>query len=180
MKRRDQQIPDERIEEELAAEIRRMIVADQAPPSPSPSYWPSLLVRTNQRIDEATSPKALTISWAARVAIPGVVAILTFFIGLRYFIPMQTQDAAPLKAVVMAMPDRAVDTLLSDPSWLGTSLSATDLGVDPFDMPKEQLAEYLISSASVRTVTEAFSDDQVTEVLTILGSRSSDLFPGAR
>jgi hypothetical protein len=180
MKRRDQQIPDERAEEELAAEIRRLTLGDKAPPSPSPSYWPRLLVRTNQRIDEATSPKALTLSWAARVAIPGVVAILSFFIGLRYFMPVQTQDATPLEAVVMAMPDRAVDTLLSDPSTLGTSLSAADLGVDPFDMPKEQLAEYLISSANVRTVTEAFSDDQVTEVLTILGSRSPDLFPGAR
>jgi len=157
-----------------------MVKGDPSPLPPSPSYWSTLLVRTNQRIDEATSPKALTISWAARVAIPGVVAILSFFIGLHYFIPMGAQNAAPLNAIVTALPERTLDTLLSDPSWLGSSLSAADLGVDPFEMPKEQLAEYMISSANVGTVSEAFSDDQVTEVLTILGSRSSGLFPGAR
>jgi hypothetical protein len=114
------------------------------------------------------------------VAIPGVVAILSFLVGLQYLVPMHVQEVSPLKAVVMSMGERAVDTLLSDPSRTGASLSLADLGVDPFAVPKEELAEYLIASANVGTVTESLNDEQITDVLTILGTRTSDLSPGAR
>jgi hypothetical protein len=171
---------DEGAAEDLVREIRQLSAGESGPPAPPPAYWQNLIVRMNQRIDVAISPRALTISWAARVAIPGVVAIVSFLVGLQYLVPMHGQDVSPLKAIVMSMPDRAVDTLLSDPSRTGASLSLADLGVDPFSMPKEDLAEYLIASANVRTVTETLNDDQITDVLTILGTRTSDLTPGAR
>lgn len=170
---------DEQAEEELAHEVRRLAAGEEQIPAPVTAYWQNLIVRINQRIDDATSPKALTISWAARVAIPGVVAILSFMIGIHYFVPMHPRDNAPLKAVVLAMPDRAVDTLLADPSRAGASLSLADLEVDPFAMPKEDLAEYMIASASMGTLTETLNDEQITDLLTILGTQTSDFSPGA-
>lgn len=171
---------DEGAADDLVREIRQLSAGESHPPALPPAYWQNLIVRTNQRIDKATSPRALTISWAARVAIPGVVAILSFLVGLQYLVPMHGHEVSPLKAVVMSMGDRAVDTLLSDPSRTGASFSLAELGVDPFAMPKEELAEYLIASANVGTVTETLNDEQITDVLTILGTRTSDLSPGAR
>jgi hypothetical protein len=179
MKLRHTTIPRDEQEEALSREIRRLTLEEGAPAAPPPAYWAHLLVRTNQGIDRATSPRALTISWAARVAVPGVLAILSFLVALRYFVPVNPESAAPLKALVLSMPERSVDTLLANPRWIGASLTAEDLEVEPPDPPKEELAEYLIASGRISSVTEALSSDQVTDVLTILGSRSSDLTPGA-
>ncbi len=161
---------DDREERRLEEEITRLSGSRAPSAPPSDTYWANLLVRTNRRIDEATSPKALTISRAARVAIPGVLAILSFLVGVRYFVPLRVQTAAPLKAVVLALPESAVDTILAHPYRVSTSLSVADLDVDPFPFQNEDLAEYLIASGSIPTVTETLNDDQVTEVLTILGS----------
>ena len=177
MKLRNTIRPDEFDEAGQAEALRRL--AGSAPPvSTRPdAYWHNLIIRTNSRIDEATSPKALTISWALRVALPGVLAIASFMIGLRYFVPNNRGGALPLQAVVLSMPDRAVDTLLADPSRLNAGLSIADLDVDPFDLPNEDLAEYLIASGSVSMVTESLNDDQVTEVLTVLGTHREGRIP---
>ncbi len=171
---------DDREERRLEEEIIRLSGSRTPSAPPSEAYWANLLVRTNQRIDEATSPTALTISWAARVAIPGVLAILSFLVGVRYFVPMRAQTAAPLKAVVLALPESAVDTILAHPYRISSSLSLADLDVDPFPIQNEDLAEYLIASGTIRSVTETLNDDQVTEVLTILGSEGVDHNAGAR
>jgi hypothetical protein len=163
-------------DEEAQVEALRQAAGSEAPVSARPeAYWQNLIIRTNSRIDEATSPKALTISWALRVALPGVLSITSFMIGLRYFVPTEGVNP-PLQAVVLAMPDGAVDTLLSDPSRLYAGLSAADFDVDPFDVPNEDLADYLISSGTVATVTESLNDEQVTDVLTVLGTRREDRF----
>src|SRR5512141_561288 len=62
-----------------------------APPI-SDAYWQNLIIRTNQRVDAAASAKAISISWAARVAIPGVVAIVSFLIALQYYVPVQIRQ----------------------------------------------------------------------------------------
>jgi hypothetical protein len=171
---------DDEEEGRLEEEVRRL-TADQPRCGSLPdSYWANLLVRSNQRIDEATSPRALTISWAARVAFPGVLALLSFLVGVRYFVPMKEDAAAPLKAVILSLSDKAVDTLLADPYRISQNLSLADLGVDPFPLEKEDLAEYLIAAGNVSFVTESLSDDEVTDVLTILGSKGSEPNSGAK
>jgi hypothetical protein len=171
---------DEQDERRLEEEVRRLSADEPSSGGPADPYWTNLLVRTNHRIDEATSPKALTISWAARVAVPGVLAILSFLVGVRYFIPLQPKTAAPLKAVVLSLSDSAVDTILGDPSRFSPNLSLAEMDVDPFALQKEDLAEYLIVAGNVRSVTETLNDDQVTDVLTILGSQNIERNPGAR
>lgn len=170
---------DERDELHLEEEIAGLIEGEAPSASPPDTYWANLPARINQRIDRATSPKALTISWAARVAIPGVLAILSFLVGVQYFVPLRTQTASPLRTVLLSLPESAVDTILAHPYRISHELSLEDLDVDPFSLQKEDLAEYLIASGSIPSFTETLSDDQVTDVLTILGSQGVDS-PGAR
>ena len=88
MKRRllESAVKDEQ-EQEAVEELRQAL--RQADLSlehlPSETYWSNLLVRTNERIDHATSGKAISLSWAARVALPGVITIVFFFVALRYY-----------------------------------------------------------------------------------------------
>lgn len=170
---------DDREERRLEEEILRL-TEGEAPLAPPPApYWANLPARINRRIDEATSPKALTISWAARVAIPGVLAILSFLVGVRYFVPMRNLSAAPLRSVVLSLPEGGVDTILAHPYRISGDLSLADLDVDPFPFQKEDLAEYLIASGSIPSVTETLDDEQVTDVLTILGSQGAGDNSGA-
>jgi hypothetical protein len=171
---------DDQEEQRAEEELRRLTAGDASPAGPADAYWANLLVRTNQRIDDATSPKALTISWAARVAIPGVLLILSFLVGMWYFVPLEPRTTTPLKAVVLSLPDSAVDTMLVDPSRISPGFSVAELEVDPFAVQNEDLAEYLIAAGNVRTVTETLSEDQVTDVLTILGSQNIERISGGR
>lgn len=163
---------DQSAEEELTREVRREAadLGEREPQGPPDAYWPNLLVRTNNRLDQATSGKALTISWAARVAIPGVVAVLSFLVGLRYFAPQHESHAPTLAAVVLSMPQPSVDTLVSSISEISPAVSVGDLGLDLLNPEKEEIAKYLIDSGSVTTLEESMSDQQVTAVLTTLGS----------
>ncbi|HMK38239.1 MAG TPA: hypothetical protein VK569_02785, partial [Bacteroidota bacterium] len=73
MKYRMEKIPlTAEAERELTSEIRQLAgsTGDGKAPGPSDAYWQNLVVKINARIDDATSAKALSISWAARVAIP--------------------------------------------------------------------------------------------------------------
>jgi hypothetical protein len=171
---------DDQEEQRAEEELRRLIAGETSSAGPPDTYWANLPVRTNQRIDEATSPKALTISWAARVAVPGVLLILSFLVGMWYFVPMEPRATTPLRAVVLSLPDSEVDTILVDPSRISPGLTLAEMDVDPFAVQKEDLAEYLIAAGNVRSVTETLSDDQVTDVLTILGSQNIERTSGGR
>ena len=157
-------------ERALADEIRGAAGPEQGGHSVSDAYWQNLIIRTNRRIDEVTSGKALSISCAARVAIPGVVAILCFYVGLHYYAP-DLKGSDSLTSVVLSLPGAEVDSLLADPSQLDATISVADLGENPFDIPKEQMAEYFIDHGRPSALLEAMTDDQVNEVLTTLGSR---------
>ena len=157
-------------EHALAESIRAASGGDPVQPPVPGAYWQNLIIRTNRRLDHATSGKALSISWAARVAIPGVVAILSFYIGLHYYAP-GLKGADTLTSVVLSLPEPAVDSLLADPSQIDASISVTDLVENLFDIPKEQMAEYFIDHGRASSLMEAMTDDQVNEVLSTLGAR---------
>jgi hypothetical protein len=160
--------------EELRQAVQRAgIPADQAP---SESYWSNLLVRSNERIDHVTSGKAISLSWAARVALPGVIAIIFFFVALHYYYePGQSGGTASLAAVVASLPEDVVDSLTVESTSSGLTLASTDLERAFMAPSDEQLVNYLITSGSVATALEAMDDEQVQEVLTTLGSQSVQL-----
>jgi hypothetical protein len=159
-------------EKELTESIHALLqrLSDAPPAGPPDAYWQNLILRTNARIDEATSGKAIMMSWFARVAVPGVVAILSFVVGLHYYAPESPNQRSSLTAVVLSLPGRTMDSLLLDPSQLASSLSVQDVGTDPFDLPKEQIADYFIETGKATSLLEGLTDQQVSDVLTILGT----------
>ena len=157
-------------DERRATEELRALIAQQAGDTPpADAYWSNQLVRSNQRIDAATSGRALSISWAARVAIPGIVAILSFFIGLKYYyVPDQPKHDGSLAAVVRSASDDVVDSLAS------RSLSVEELASispDLLDPTTEQLYEYFLTTGGTNSVLDGLSNDQVSDILGKLGSQ---------
>jgi hypothetical protein len=139
--------------------------------SPSHAYWSGLLVRTNRRIDEATSAKALSISWAARVAIPGVVAIVFFFIGLHYYAPDLRRDEASVSTIIEMLPEDAVDSILIQPGEIGTPLSA--IGTEIFEFSTDQISDYLLATGNARIAVSTLSDADVSDLLSALKARKN-------
>ncbi len=164
-------------EKELAAAIRTLATrpGEGGPASPPDTYWHNLMVRTNRGIDDATSPRALSISWAARVAIPGVVAVVCFLIGLHYYAPGEPDMRSAITQTILSLPPGIVDSLIADPSQLSESMSVADIGGDVFDVSHEQIAEYFLESGGPLTVMEAMPDIQAQEVLAVLAeNRTSE------
>jgi hypothetical protein len=138
---------------------------------PPEAYWQNQLVRLNRRIDDASSGRAISISWAARVAIPGVVAILSFMIGLSYYVPEKPRTDDALKAVVQSLPEEAVDSLLGDATRPDLSDVSVDLRAGLFDISSTEVADYMLATGEASTLLESLSDAQVDEVLARLGTR---------
>jgi hypothetical protein len=136
--------------------------------APSEAYWQNLIVRTNQRVDAATSGKALSISWAARVAIPGVVAIVSFFIALHYYMPVEKRQHSDLESIVLSLPNRVVDSLLTDSSLSEETLVAIAANENLFDVPSEQIGEYFIENGNASTAVEVLPDQQADQMLDVL------------
>jgi hypothetical protein len=160
-------------ERELEDSVRRLVarsgdVAHAA--SRPPAYWQNLIIRINARIDREESGKMLSIHWALRVAIPGVLAILSFVVGLHYYVPQKATSEESVSAVILSLPSRTVDSLLLNPSPLAASLSIAEVGGNMFDMTQEQIADYLIHQGSVQTLVESLSDQQLGYVMMELGA----------
>ncbi len=137
-------------------------------PPISQTYWQNLIVRTNRRVDAAASGKAISISWAARVAIPGVVAIVSFLIALRYYVPVQTHQHSDVESIVLALPDRAVDSLLTDVALPEETLVAVAANENLFDVPSEQIGEYLIANGNTTMLVELLPEQQANQMLDVL------------
>jgi hypothetical protein len=158
-------------ERELERAVRAMSGAEQEPPTAPPeAYWQNQIIRSNQRIDHATSGKALSINWAFRVAIPGVVAVLSFVIGLHYYVPEKPRQTESVSEVLLSLPTQAVDSLLAGNAAIDASVSVADVGADIFRFSQAQIADYLITRGAAETLMEGLSDQQVGDLVSALGS----------
>lgn len=176
--RRGQSDITERDEQQAVDELRALLAqpGNEGSPSPPDPYWSNLLIRTNQRIDEATSGKALSISWAARVAIPGVIAILSFFIGLHYYyVPDQPKRESSLTAVVLSSPDSAVDSLVSQGLHIEDMVRLASWHDGIFEPTNDQLSEYFLVTGNATEVLEVLSVEQVNDLLARLGARKNSI-----
>jgi len=164
---------DDAAEGELQESLREISGRDGARGEEVPDvYWQNLIVRTNRRIDEVSSGKAITISWSARVAIPGVVALLSFLIGLHYYTPELMERGEALADVIVALPHGAADSLFEDyPLSRSVALEVVEGGM--LDVSSDQMRGYFIEEGSVTSVLEALTDEQVSEVLMLLESSAS-------
>ena len=163
-------------ERDLAASLRGLAEAegDSAQPAASSPYWQNLIVRTNEQIDAATSTRALSISWAARVAIPGVVAIISFFVGLHYYVPQEPNLHSTITRLILELPAQTVDSLLTEPSQVSESMSIVDLNPDVFSAPADQIAEYLIENGGASSLVESIPDKQAEELLVALSTTAGE------
>ncbi len=176
IRKHNQQV-SEAEEREAADEVRRL-VSEQTnvePHVPSPSYFASLLVKTNETIDHVTSGKALSISWLARVAVPGVVAILFFSIGLHYYRPnLPESERHVIGDAVKALPQESLDSLLAG-STEEVVILAAHISENLFEVTNENLAEFYLSTGGSDGVLESLPEQQLGEVAVLLESRSINL-----
>jgi hypothetical protein len=164
----DSHLPgDEHIRDE-EERLRRLTSAIRQQPGSSDPYWQNLLVRTNQKIDEVSGVRALSISWALRVAIPGVVAIVFFLFGLHYYAPQRTEKETSIEAVVLSLPREAQDSLLTTLS-VEDRISAAASNDRLFEPTQEQIAEYMLDNGSTEVLVQTLTDSQFDELLNGLG-----------
>ncbi len=133
----------------------------------------NLLVRTNREIDRVSSGRAISLSWAARVAIPGVVAIIAFFTALHYYGTPTPQRPSTLTPLISGISDSGLDSLLAEPAVTDSSLVLAAAGDDLFSVPGDLAAEYLMSGDRTSVVLQTMSDKQIDEVMAILSSEKS-------
>ncbi len=164
-------------EQRETTEVRRLAAqhGDNGFNSPPDAYWGNTIVRTNNRIDRATSGKALSISWAARVAIPGVVAIISFLIGLHYYVPEPRKEDNSLTAIVGMLASDEIDSMNVVPPDVDVSLSVPNYHGDVFELSSADIADYFLASGGVSTLMETLPSGQVDDLLIQLGSQKSHL-----
>ena len=170
MKRKiDAQLPSEQDEQRAVEELRLHLGDSEKSSVDLPAtYWANMIVRTNQKIDSATSGKALSISWAARVAIPGVVALVFFFIGLHYYGPDLPVREGSVASLVNTLPAATVDSILVNPERLDANLSEENISGDIFQFSPDQISEYLVARGNVQTAVNAMSDSDMVALLAVL------------
>jgi hypothetical protein len=166
--------PSEQDERDAVAALKqRLTQLHDVPALLSQTYWANLIVRTNRRIDEASSAKAISISWAARVAIPGVVAILFFFVGLHYYVPEMPKKESLVASLINTLPQDAVDSLLVYPEQLGASLSSAELSSEIFQFSGEQITEYLAVTGNHELLVENMNDAEVSTLLAAIDAKKN-------
>lgn len=176
--RKEQSNITDRDEQQAVDELRTLLAQRGGDGSSSPpdSYWSNVLVRSNQRIDDETSGKALSISWAARVAIPGVIAILSFFIGLHYYyVPDQPKRESSLTAVVLSSSDSAIDSLVSQGLHVEDMVRLALWQDGLFEPTNDQLSDYFLATGKATEVLEVLSVEQVNDLLVTLGARKNSI-----
>ena len=160
-------------ERALEASVRELSLGQAEIPPPADAYWQNLPVRINRRVDDATSGKAISLSWAARVAIPGVVAVLSFLIGLRYYAPDRAETPASLVEATSTLPAATVDSLVA--SLLFAADSAPDDAATGWavSVPHDMASDYLCEHEGTSVLLGDLTDTEVKHLLLALGSSSN-------
>jgi hypothetical protein len=157
-------------EKALEASIRELSRGQMEIPAPVDAYWQNLVILVNKRVDGATSGKAISLSWAARVAIPGVVAVLSFLIGLRYYAPDRPVTFASLVEVTSTLPSATVDSLVA------LSLAGAEIAPDEtvaawvLSVPHDMASDYLCEYEGTSMLLGDLSETEVKHLLSALGS----------
>jgi hypothetical protein len=151
--------------EALRRDLTSRLPSDPADDDP---YWQTLLVESNRRLDEATSGKAISISWAARVAIPGVVAIIFFFIGLHYYSPDEPPPSSFAEAL-RTIPAEVQDSLVVETSLGDESAGSDMLSPAVFGLSASDIEEYLIARGIQLDTLGTFSHEEIQSVVGMLG-----------
>jgi hypothetical protein len=155
-------------EEALERAIREVDGPSVLPPPPA-AFWSRQIVEINRRIDESTSGVALSLSWAARVAIPGVVAVLSFLIGLKYYAPEQ-HAAESLRQATSALTAATVESLYVASIAVPDTAVINDVHNSLLSFDREQAEEYYVENARTATLVEGLSDQEFHQVLAALSS----------
>ena len=164
--------PSETDEQHALGELKQTVAKlDEHQRVMPQTYWANLLVRANARVDDATSARALSISWAARVAIPGVVAIMFFFIGLHYYVPEAPSRTGSIATFVNMLPEATVDSVLVEPDRYSTLLSEEEVATDIFQFSSDQISDYLVASGNTQMAVEGITDSDIAALLSILNSK---------
>ncbi len=161
-------------EQELSQQIRELARESEPAlqPGPPDAYWQNLIVKTNRKIDHVTSPLSISLSWALRVAIPGVVAVLSFVIGLHYYAPIRPATQDNLTAAVLALPDRVVDSVVTTAAVHDdVPAAAAVVSEQVFDVPRDEIAEYFIQTGNENTLVESLDDKQADALLSALADQ---------
>jgi hypothetical protein len=166
----DKRQPTDDEEDALQRALQSELAHDQPSPEPPSAYWQNLPIRVNASIDDATSGKALSLSWAARVAIPGIVAVLSFLIGLYYYAPDHGGTVRSFRDVAMAMPPSAVDSLYVASLTAGDTVFVSGMETDLLRVSSDLAREYYVANGSTSTLVEDLSDQEMREVLAVLSS----------
>lgn len=158
-------------ERELEKDVRWLASErTQADTAPSATYFANLMVKTNEALDRVTSGKALSISWLARVAVPGVVAILFFFIGLHYYKPGMPNGWDAVTEAVNVLPETAVESMIVASLLEDGQIGGTDI----FEVSSDQLAEYFISSHEQTALLETIPEQHLHEVASMLETKPTN------
>jgi len=164
--KRSRERPDiEREEQEITETLRAVTAGYGKNPEPNSPYWDDLIVRTNKRLDEATSARAISVSWAARVALPGIVSIIFFFVGLHYYIPERSNEPNPISAIVADLSEEVQDSLMDELVRAQVAAYDADRYDEIFEIPEDEILSYLLTTEGEGEMFEALSEAEASELL---------------
>jgi hypothetical protein len=129
-----------------------------------------MLVRTNERIDRLSSGRALSLSWAARVAVPGVVAIIAFFTALHYYGTPQPPRGNEVTPLLTGLADSQMDSLFEVAGLADSAAIVAAAGAGLFDVSSDGAADYLLEHDRSALVLESLSDAELDRVLAVLST----------
>jgi hypothetical protein len=166
--RHDRKQVTDQDEEELERSVRELAGAEGEPPQP-PAFWSRQIVDINQKIDDSSSGVAISLSWAARVAIPGIVAVLAFLIGLKYYAPERT-SAESLRQATAVLSPAAVESLYVASVMEPDTAVVKEINRNLLAVNSEKAEEFYVENAMERTLVEDLSDQELREVLAALST----------
>jgi hypothetical protein len=167
--RTPQTASDERIRE-LEEDVRRLTVSERPPEEPPDAYWQNLAVRVNERIDRESSGRAISVAWAARVALPGIIAVVGVLSMLHYYAPETKSTVTPVSTVLLSLSANDLDSLLIDPSPVEPGLSVDEWAGDVFNVSREQIADYLVANGNASGAVDELTKAETTDLLASLES----------